>query len=151
MFFLLGGLLAAPCNIHPEYMLVPATTAIRVVHAGSRFTASTTVSFRVHEVRPAIIPMVEPGVLEHVRGHQIIAQRIARSFDGHLDANGTSVAQAKMRLSHAIHDLAADQNTELAREEQTYENVTENGASQSQGPTYGLPGGSDVHDAACTH
>ena len=150
MFFLLGGLLAAPCNIHPEYMLVPATTAIRVVHDGPRFTASTTVSFRVHEVRPAIIPMIEPGLIEHVRGHQIIARRVARSFNGHLEANGATIGQAKMRLSRAIHDLTADQNNELTREERTYENVTENGASQSQGPAYGLPGGPDVQDAACT-
>ena len=150
MLFLLGGLLTAPCDIHPVYALVPKVSAIRVVRIAARYRASTTISFGVKQTREAVIPSVETGLLDHVRGHEIVAHRVARSSNGHLEANGASAAQAKARLQRTIHDLTADQNSELLREERAYDNVTENGASQSQGPAYGFPGGPDVQDAACT-
>jgi hypothetical protein len=150
MLFLLGGLLSAPCNIHPVYSLVPVTTKAHVVREGSHYHASTTLSFRVHEVQAASVASVEPGMLEHIRGHQTIAQRVANSSNGTIETNGQTAAQAKQRLAGAVHEMTADQNRELLREEQAYENVTEYGASQSQAPSYGLPGGPDVHDAACT-
>jgi hypothetical protein len=141
---------ANPCNIHPVYSLVAVEGPVRVMKTGSKYEASTTISFRVHEVTGAVIVSVEAGLLEHVRGHQIIANRVAHSGNGRIEAEAASEAQARSQLRDGIRKLTVEQNGELSREERAYDNVTENGASQSQGPSYGFPGGPDVQDPACT-
>lgn len=149
MFFL-SPVVAAPCNIHPVYSLVAVKGPVRVTKANGRYEATSTISFRMHEVRGAIIVSVEPGVLDHVRGHQIVAERVEHSANGRVEATGSTQAQARSRLGEGIAKLTSEQNNELLREERAYDNVTENGASQSQGPAYGFPGGTNVQDAACT-
>ncbi|HZT14066.1 MAG TPA: hypothetical protein VFA29_14800 [Candidatus Baltobacteraceae bacterium] len=148
MFFL--AVSGAPCNIHPVYVLTAVTAPVSVTRTGSKYQASSRISFRIKETRSAVIVSVEPGVLEHVRGHQLIAQRVARSSSGRITAAGSTAAQARAGLARSIRDLTADQNRELLREEHVYDTVTENGAAQSQGPSYGMPGGSDVQDRSCT-
>src|SRR5579872_7374134 len=139
-----------PCNIHPVYDLVPIATPARVVRVDGKYRASAVLSFHVREVQRALIVTVETGVLDHVRGHQLIASRVARSSGGKVTANGATATQARAQLARAIRTLTADENSELTREERAYDTVTENGAAQSQAPSYGFPGGQDVQDPACT-
>ena len=152
MVFLLGVLPSAayPCNIHPVYSLAAVRGAMKIVHAHGRYEASSPIAFRVHEVTGAVIVSVEPGLLDHVLVHQIIAQLVARSSGGTVKALGSSAQQARSRLADGIAKMTSDQNAELQREERTYDTVTDNGSEQSQGPSYGLPGGPDVRDPACT-
>jgi hypothetical protein len=142
--FLLASLLSSPCNAHPVYALAPVVYAQSVRRDGSVYRASARLTFRIVEKRPAVITSVDPGLLEHVRGHQIVAQRVARSSGGTVQAVGSSRAQAQARLRQALSRLAADQERELDREEHVYDSVTNYGAAQDQGPQYGFPGGLDV-------
>lgn len=149
MFFVAAA--GLPCNIHPVYALSAVVSRTKVVRRGNRFRASATIGFGVREVRGATIVTIEPGVLNHVRGHQIIAERVARSSNGQIVATGSSVAQARARLADTVKRMTSEQNGEMTREERAYDDVTQNGAEQSQGPAYGFPGGSDVTDPGCTH
>lgn len=142
----LAAILSAPCNAHPVYALQPIISYSKIKRAGITYRARATLHFKIVEKTPALIPSVDPGLLDHVRGHQIIAQRVARSSFGTVQATGTSDAQARARLHDALTRLTDDAQTELLREEHVYDSVTENGASQSQGPLYGFPGGPDAHD-----
>jgi len=150
MSLLLAAMLSGPCNAHPVYALRPAVSAFHVQRAGKTFQVSESISFRVTEVRPAIITSVDPGLLDHVRGHQVIAQRVARSSVGTVRSAGASVGQARAHLKQAVARLTSDAQKELDREEQVYDSVTNYGSSQSQGPVYGFPGGPDAHDT-CAH
>lgn len=144
IFLAAAVLLASPCNAHPVYALAPVVSRQSVRRDGSVYRASARLTFRIVEKRPAIITSVDPGLLDHVRGHQIIAQRVARSSTGTVQAVGNSRAQAQARLRQALSRLASDQERELEREERVYDSVTNDGASQSQGPLAGFPGGVDV-------
>ncbi len=142
---LLAALLAAPCNAHPAYAVQPSVSRVRVTRAPAGYIASALIHFTLRNTEPALIPAVDPGLLEHVQGHAIVAQRVVRSSGGTVRANGSSAAQARSRLNQTIARMRADLQNELTREERAYDNVTANGASQSQGPAYGFPGGPDVH------
>lgn len=146
LFVFLAAVLATPCNAHPVYVIKAVRGAVTVKRAANGYIASTKLSFRIVETTPAVIASVDPGLLDHVRGHQIIAQRVARSSVGSVRSDGNSDAQARARLQQGIHRLTNDVNRELTREEHVYDSVTENGAAQSQGPVYGFPGGPDAHD-----
>lgn len=142
----LAALLTAPCNAHPVYKIVATVSPARVQRVIKGYIATAALTFHVVEKTPAIINSVDPGLLDHVRGHQIIAQRVARSSEGRIRASGSSPGQAQARLKLTVARMTNDVNYELLREEQVYESVTENGAAQSQGPVYGFPGGPDAHD-----
>lgn len=142
---LLAALLTAPCNAHPQYAVQPQTAAVRLVHRSGGYIASTHVRFTLRETVPALIPSVDPGLMEHVHGHLAVAQRVVASAGADVEANGASAAQARTRLKQTIARMSGDLQNELAREERAYDNVTQNGAAQSQGPAYGFPGGPDVH------
>ena len=141
----LAAALAAPCNAHPVYQIKPVPGAISVHRSATGYSASAKLSFQIVEKVPAVITSVDPGLLDHVRGHQIIAQRVARSSVGSVRSDGSSAVQARARLQQGTHRLTNDVNRELTREEHVYDSVTENGAAQSQGPVYGFPGGPDAH------
>lgn len=147
---ILAALLTAPCNAHPAYAVQPKVTQVRVVHRPQGYQASAQLRFTLRETQPAIIPSVDPGLLDHVHGHLVVAQRVVRSSGGAVQANGTSAAAARAHLQQAIARMSSDLQNELLREERAYDNVTANGASQSQGPSYGFPGGPDVH-SICAH
>lgn len=147
---ILAALLTAPCNAHPAYAVQPKVTGERVVHRTGGYQASANLRFTVRETEPAIVPSVDPGLLDHVHGHQVVAQRVVRSSGGAVSANGVSAAAARAHLQQAIARMSSDLQNELVREERAYDNVTANGASQSQGPAYGFPGGPDVH-SICAH
>src|SRR5579884_2817865 len=141
----LAAMLAAPCNIHPAYTIRPVVSHVSVVRRARSYVASAQIRFSLDTKSPAIIPSADdPGVLQHVEGHLIVARRVVHSSEGMVQANGSSAAQARARLNQTIARMRSDLQKELSREEQAYENVTENGASQSQGPAYGFPGGPDV-------
>lgn len=142
---LLAALLTAPCNAHPQYSVQPKTSNMRVVRRASAYIASVQLRFTVRQTVPALVPSVDPGLLEHVHGHAIVAQRVVRSSGGLVQANGASSAVARARLRQAVARMSSDLQNELVREERAYDNVTQDGAAQSQGPAYGFPGGPDVH------
>lgn len=146
MLFLAALLAAAPCNAHPQYAVQPVVSRVHIARrAGGTYVATAQLRFTLQVREPAILPSVgDPAVLQHVHGHQIVAQRVVRSSGGNVQANGSSAAQARVRLNQAITRMRSDLQNELVREEQAYDNVTANGASQSQGPSYGFPGGSDM-------
>ncbi|HZZ65596.1 MAG TPA: hypothetical protein VFE17_08870 [Candidatus Baltobacteraceae bacterium] len=146
MFILAVTLLTAPCNSHPQYALQPVISYGSVAHAGAVYRASAHLRFRLVEKTPALIPSVDPGLLDHVQGHYIIARRVAQSSTGTVQATGNTAAQARVRLRQAIERMTSDSQNELLREEHVYESVTENGAAQSQGPQYGFPGGPDARE-----
>lgn len=144
MLILAAALLAAPCNAHPVYALAPVVSGASLRRQGNVYRASAHLAFRVVDKQPAVITSVDPGLLNHVRGHEIIAQRVARSAVAFVQAVGSSRAQAQSRLRQALAQTEADEERELAREERVYDSVTNYGASQSQGPLAGFPGGPDV-------
>lgn len=146
MFIFIAAVLTAPCNAHPTYALKPVVRYGALTRSGGGYRASASLRFQLVEKTPALIPSVDPGLLDHVRGHQIIAQRVAQSSTGTVQSTGNSPAQARERLHAAITRMTFDSQNELLREERVYDSVTENGASQSQGPMYGFPGGPDARD-----
>lgn len=148
--FIAAALLASPCNAHPVYALAPVESAVNVRREGKVYRASAKLSFRIVERKPAMITSADPGLLDHVRGHQIVAQRVAKSSNGSVQAVGNSSAQAREHLKKALAQLESDQQKELDREERAYDSVTNDGASQSQGPLYGFPGGPDSQ-SPCAH
>jgi hypothetical protein len=143
---LLAALLDAPCNAHPVYELKPVVSARRFQASRGGYLATAHLAFRISERTPALIASVDPGLLDHVRGHQLIAQRVSRSSIGNVRATAGTRSAASMRLAQAVLRLTNDAQRELDREEHVYDAVTENGAAQSQGPVYGFPGGPDAHD-----
>jgi hypothetical protein len=145
MIFLAAALLASPCNAHPIYALAPVVSGTSVRKDSGAYRASARLTFRIVEKRPAVITSVDPGLLDHVHGHQVVAERVARSSEGTVQAVGSSRAQAQARLRQALSRMALDEQRELDREERVYDSVTNYGAAQSQGPQYGFPGGPDVH------
>jgi hypothetical protein len=148
---LIAALVSGPCNIHPVYVLQPVLRNVGVVRDGKIYRASAQLTFSVREKTPAVITSVDPGLLDHVRGHQVIAQRVARSSIGTIRAEGNSAAQARARLSDGAARTQRDLSKELDREERVYDSVTQNGAAQSQGPMYGFPGGPDARDSCADH
>jgi hypothetical protein len=147
---LLAALLAAPCNAHPSYTVQPVVTRVRTTRGGRSYVVSAQLRFTLKQSTPAIIPSVDPGLLNHVQGHLIVARRVIASSGGHVEANGSSPSQARAHFNQTVAQMRGDLQKELAREEQAYDNVTQNGAAQSQGPAYGFPGGEDVH-SPCVH
>jgi hypothetical protein len=144
--FLAAALLAAVCNANPVYGLKPVVGAVSVRAAGSGYRAAAHVAFDLVKKAPAVVNSTDPGMLAHIRGAQIVAERVARSSNGVIEGFGSTQAQARERLHAAIARVQADLGKELDREEHVYDSVTENGAAQSQGPAYGFPGGPDAHD-----
>jgi hypothetical protein len=138
-------LIAAACNAHPAYAVRPVVSNVRVVRRANAYVASAHIRFTLNTTAPALIPSADPGLLEHVQGHLIVAQRVIRSSEGTVNANGPSAVLARTRLNQTLARMRTDLQNELMREERAYDNVTANGASQSQGPAYGFPGGPDVH------
>lgn len=147
---LLAALLSAPCNAHPSYAVQSTVAHVQVVRRSGTYVASAQAHFTLRVEQPAMIPSVDPGLLQHVQGHMIVAQRVVRSSGASIEADGTSPAQARLHLNQTVSRMRADLQNELLREERAYDNVTANGASQSQGPSYGFPGGPDVQ-SACVH
>ena len=146
MLILAAQLLAAPCNAHPSYAVQPVVTSVRVVRQSGAYLASAQIRFNLKTTQPAMINSVDdPGLLQHVQGHLTVARRVLQSSAGSVQANGSSAAQARTRLNQTIKRMSGDLQNELMREERAYDNVTANGTQQSQGPSYGFPGGLDVH------
>lgn len=145
--FILAVLTSRPCNIHPVYVLQPVVRSVHVHHDGKIYRATAQLTFAVKEKSPAVLTSIDPGLLDHVRGHQIIAQRVARSSGGQVTAEGSSASQARSRLNSGVAQTQRDLSKELDREEHVYDSVTQNGAAQSQGPLYGFPGGPDARDS----
>jgi len=146
MLILAAQLLASPCNAHPAYAVQPVVTSVRVVHSAGGYLASARIRFNLKTTQPAMIPSADdPGLLQHVQGHLTVARRVLQSSAGNVEANGSSAAQARTRLNQTIKHMSGDLQSELMREERAYDNVTANGTQQSQGPSYGFPGGVDVH------
>jgi hypothetical protein len=149
--FLIAALVSRPCNIHPVYVLQPVMHNVAVARDGKTYRASAQLTFGIREKTPAVLTSIDPGLLDHVRGHQIIAQRVARSSIGTIRAEGSSAAQARARLNDGVARTQRDLSKELDREERVYDSVTQNGAAQSQGPMYGFPGGPDARDSCADH
>lgn len=151
MMLFLAALFVSPCNIHPVYVLHPVVKNVTVRRTGSTYRAGATLTFAIREKVPAVLTSIDPGLLDHVRGHQIIAQRVARSSADSVRASGTTDAQARAHLNDALRRITLDLSKELDREERVYDSVTENGAAQSQGPVYGFPGGPDATQTCGPH
>jgi hypothetical protein len=148
---LAAGLLASPCNIHPIYALQPVESAMTVRRDGRVYRATANLKFRIVEKQPAVLTSADPGLLDHVRGHQIVAQRVIRSSTGSVQGVGNTAASARLHLKQALTRLESDLQKELDREERVYDSVTNDGASQSQGPLYGFPGGPDAQSSCAQH
>lgn len=142
---LLLAALLSTCDIHPKYAVQPAVSHVQVTRRTNGYVATAQLHFSLRVTQPAMITSAgNPALLQHVQGHLTVARRVVRSSDGNVEANGSSAAQARSRLNQTIARMRMDLQNELVREEQAYENVTAYGKSQSQGPSYGFPGGSDV-------
>jgi hypothetical protein len=137
-------LLAAACNAHPIYAVQPIVSGVRVARHGNAYVASAQLRFTLKTTARAILPRnADAGLRQHVQGHMVVARRVIRSSDGSVEANGSSAAQARTRLKQTIDRMRSDLQSELVREERAYDDVTANGAQQSQGPQFGFPGGPD--------
>jgi len=137
----------APCNAHPQYRITAVAHDVRVTGGGSSYRASARIAYSLKVLVPAHVPAGDAGLRAHVAGHQEIARKVAASSVGTIQANGSSSTQARGRLAATIERLRSDLERELQREQRAYDNVTENGAAQSQGPAFGFPGGPDARTA----
>ncbi len=137
------------CSSHPEYTLRPVVSAVSVRRDGPDYRASAALRFTVF---PAIRPPAtsDAGFNDHVRGHQIIAQRVAGSSNGSVQANGKTPGDARRQLARALDRLRSDAQKELDREQRVYDSVTQDGLEQNQGPAFGFPGGRNAR-ARCVH
>ncbi len=133
------------CKADPVYTLVRVPAPVRIERNGPMYRAVTRLSFRV---TPRLRPphTRDAGFNDHVRGRQIIAQRVAGSSNGEISAGAKSERDARAQLRRALNQMTADAQKELMREERVYDSVTEDGMAQDQGPTFGLPGGRNAHD-----
>lgn len=133
------------CSSHPTYALRAIVSPVVVRREGGSYRAAASLRF---DVVPKPLPAhtSDQGFNDHVRGHQIIARRVARSFVGSSQAVGTSPAQARSQLLRAIAQMSLDAQKELEREERVYDSVTEDGAAQDQAPQFGFPGGANAKD-----
>jgi len=127
-----------PCTFRPQLQLAPVVSHVRVGAAARSFSASADLTLSIRTARKAATTS-DAGLRAHVAGYYAIAQTLAQASS--LRANGSSPAQARARLAKAVAALVRDANTEYARQVRIYDNVTENGRAQSQGPAYGFPGG----------
>jgi len=138
---LLAAALAAavsPCLFRPELKVVPIVSQIRIARRVSAYQASARITFAVRTVKKAQLAN-DPGLQAHVRGYYAIVQRLAQAST--VQAIGTTMTQARAGLYKTIAALAHDINVEYLRQQRAYDDVTENGRSQDQGPAYGFPGG----------
>ncbi len=126
------------CTFRPQLQLEPAVSHVRVTGASSAFSASADLALSVRTVKGAV-PSNDAGLRAHVAGYYAIAQGLAQRSS--LRAIGSSQTQAQARLQKAVAQVVRDANTEYARQIRIYDNVTENGRAQGQGPAYGFPGG----------
>jgi hypothetical protein len=134
----LAAVASAPCTLRPQLQLAPAVSHVRVVRASSSFTASASLTLSVRTIKKAAATS-DAGLRVHVAGYYTIARSLAQVSS--LRAIGSSQTQARARLGKAVAALVRDANTEYARQVRIYDNVTENGRTQGQGPSYGFPGG----------
>ena len=134
----LAAAASSACVFRPQLQLVPAISRVRVARAAASFTASANLRLTVRTVKAAA-SVHDAGTRAHIAGYYTIARSLAQPSA--LRANGGSETQARTRLLRAVAALVRDANTEYARETRIYDNVTENGRAQSQGPAYGFPGG----------
>lgn len=148
---LLAALTSSACTAHPVYGLRPVAGAARVSRAGAGYQAAAQLHFTVVRRSGGRALPADPGMRAHVEGHRTIALRVARTSADSVRAVGVSAAQARARLRDAIARIESDLSKELDREEHVYDTVTADGASQSQGPVYGFPGGPDAHDTCIPH
>lgn len=142
MVFLAAALF---CSTHPTYALRAIVTPVAVRREAGAYRATASLRFEVVP-KPSSPHTRDAGFNDHIRGHQIIAQRVARSSVGTSQATGKTAAQARAQLLRAIAQMSLDAQKELDREERVYDTVTEDGAAQDQGPQYGFPGGADAKD-----
>ncbi len=122
----------------PQLQLAAAVSAVRVVSVSKSFSAGAKLSLSVRELKKAATAS-DAGLRAHIAGYYAIARRLAQTSS--VRGIGSSQTQARARLAKAVAELVRDANTEYARQVRIYDNVTENGRAQSQGPEYGFPGG----------
>jgi hypothetical protein len=141
----LAAAASSACAFRPQLQLSPAVSQVRVARASSSFTASANLTLSVRTVKKATLAS-DAGLRAHVEGYYEIARSLAQPSA--IRATGRSQVQARARLAKAAAALVRDANAEYAREAHIYDTVTENGRAQSQGPSYGLPGGPNA-DVYC--
>ncbi|HET7815537.1 MAG TPA: hypothetical protein VFL13_14315 [Candidatus Baltobacteraceae bacterium] len=142
MVFLAAALL---CGSHPVYALRAIVSPVAIRREAGEYRASASLRFEIVP-KPATPHTSDRGFNDHVRGHQIIAQRVARSSIGSTQATGKTAAEARSQLLRAIAQMSLDAQKELDREERVYDSVTEDGQAQDQAPQYGFPGGANAKD-----
>lgn len=146
MHALLFVALLSRCYAHPVFRLVPVVSRTTSGRDASGDHAAMSVTFRVRVVDPARVPARNIALRDHANGHAFIARRLAGQSTARLEATGNSTSQVRLRLQDALRRFTRDVNAELAREERVYDGVTERGAAQNQGPSFGFPGGPDGPD-----
>lgn len=135
---ILAAVASSPCTFRPRLQLTAAISHVRLGRIASSFTASANLMLSVRTAKGAT-KTNDAGLRAHVGGFYAIARSLAQTSS--VRAIGSSQTQARVRLGKAVAALVRDANTEYARQIRIYDNVTENGRAQSQGPAYGFPGG----------
>ncbi|HEX5275395.1 MAG TPA: hypothetical protein VFW34_08965 [Candidatus Rubrimentiphilum sp.] len=133
-----AAVVSSPCAFRPQLQLAPGISHVRVAGTSNAFTANAILTLSVRAVKQAATT-ADAGLRAHVAGYYAIARSLAQRSS--VRAIGSSPAQARARLAKAVAALVRDANTEYARQIHIYDDVTENGRAQGQGPAYGFPGG----------
>lgn len=81
----------------------------------------------------------------HEEGHIKVAEDYAREISGSVSADGSTYKEAVKNLRDKIQDSLKEVKAELDKRGFQYDQVTEHGLKQSQGPSKGFPGGKDVY------
>ena len=142
----LATVVSSQCTYRLQLRLTPAVSQVRVVRAASSFTASANLMFLVFvgSLLTSRATERDPGTRAHIEGYFAIARSLAQTSSVH--AIGSSQTQARARLGKAVAALERDANIEYARQARIYDDVTENGRAQNQGPAYGFPGGPNASE-----
>ncbi|MDQ2873006.1 MAG: hypothetical protein M3R35_07765 [Candidatus Eremiobacteraeota bacterium] len=138
LFVLAAATASSPCVGRMQYRAIAHMSAVRVAHTNRGYSASARIAFRLNASKPAATWNV------HTRGARTIAQRIVLGAGGTASGFGRTPQAARTALQSDVVSLTHDIDATLARQEETYDRVTENGRQQDQGPLYGFPGGADV-------
>lgn len=83
-------------------------------------------------------------LLFHEEGHMIVAKDVASNCSGEITANGKDRNEATSNLQEKLNEKKARTFELLEEQNKKYDEVTDHGRRQSNGPSQGFPGGNDV-------
>jgi len=96
------------------------------------------------EAEAAALRAYYQALLVHEDGHVTVAAELGKTISVSLTGSGATPAAAVADFKSLVQSRAAKNGADIAQRDADYDNATNHGATQSDGPSYGFPGGSNV-------